>query len=58
VGADWERLLDQPLEAVREQLGISPPPSYEPVPRPGQPPLPAPALRDLLGAFFVRAPAH
>lgn len=28
---DWERLLPLPLALVRERLGISPPPAYEPI---------------------------
>jgi ubiquinone biosynthesis protein COQ4 len=28
---EWERLLPRPLPLVREQLGISPPPAYEPI---------------------------
>lgn len=29
--ADWESLLPEPLPAVRERLGLGPPPSYTPV---------------------------
>ncbi len=29
--ADWEALLPQPLPAVRERLGVGPPPRYDPV---------------------------
>jgi hypothetical protein len=28
---EWERLLPAPLPVVRERLGISPPPAYEPI---------------------------
>jgi ubiquinone biosynthesis protein COQ4 len=31
VGADWENLLDQPLEAVRARFGVTPPVYYSPV---------------------------
>ena len=27
----WERLLDQPLDAVRAELGVGPPPAYTPI---------------------------
>ena len=30
-GADWEALLAMPLERVREELAVGPPPEYEPV---------------------------
>ncbi len=52
VGADWEALLDRRLEDVRAQLGISPPPSYEPI----RPKTEALAPVDLLGGVFSRTP--
>ncbi len=38
--ANWEKLLAQPLEVVREDLGLGPPPSYEQVRSMGAPALP------------------
>ena len=52
VGADWEAMMDWPLEDIRARLGISEPEPYEPVPPTGR----APALGDLLRAFVIRAP--
>ena len=57
VGADWEALLDEPLEAVRRTLGIEAPPRhYAPFPEAG-PPLPAPTPRDLLAGLLRPTPA-
>ncbi|MCG8592424.1 MAG: ubiquinone biosynthesis protein COQ4 [Proteobacteria bacterium] len=56
VGTDWEALLDWPLDDVRQKLHISPPPSYTPIPGPGDPPLPRPTPRDLLSALLLRTP--
>ncbi|MDJ0790033.1 MAG: Coq4 family protein [Myxococcota bacterium] len=56
VGTDWEALLDWPLEDVRRKLGISPPPSYVPIPGPGGPPLPPPRPRDVVAAVFAARP--
>jgi ubiquinone biosynthesis protein COQ4 len=36
-GADWETLLTQPLSAVREQLRLGAPPTYEPMRSAGAP---------------------
>lgn len=54
VGADWEAMLDWPLERVRETLGIDPPAPYAPVPATGEPDLPPPHPRDLLSLPFIR----
>jgi ubiquinone biosynthesis protein COQ4 len=35
--ADWERLLERPLESLRDELGIGTPPSYVPVRSAGAP---------------------
>lgn len=39
--ADWEALLDQPLDEVRETLGVGAPPHYEEVRSEGAPPVAA-----------------
>ena len=52
VGADWEAMMDWQLDDVRTRLGISEPPSYEPIPPTGE----APPLTDLLRAAFIRTP--
>lgn len=52
VGADWEAMLDWRLDDVREQLGISLPPPYEPIRLPGENPL----FIDGLRAAFSRTP--
>jgi len=51
-GADWEGMMGWPLADVRESLGISEPPLYDPIPPTGE----APKLRDLLRAAFVSDP--
>jgi len=38
-GVEWEKLLAQPLERVREQLDVGPPPAYEAVRSEGAPAL-------------------
>jgi ubiquinone biosynthesis protein COQ4 len=38
---DWETLLEQPLERLREQLGVGPAPVYEQMRSAGAPPLAA-----------------
>ena len=52
VGADWEAMMDWQLDDIRARLGISKPPSYEPIPPTGE----SPALIDLLRAAFGRTP--
>lgn len=52
VGADWETMMDQPLDDVRARLGISAPEPYEPIPPTGR----APAVVDLLRAVVTRLP--
>ena len=52
VGADWEAMMDWPLDDVRAHLGISKPPSYEPIRLPGE----DPTFIDGLRAAFSRTP--
>lgn len=40
VDQEWESLLEQPIDGVRRELGIGPPPVYAPVRSAGAPPLP------------------
>ena len=48
LAADWEALLPHPLDQVRAELGISPPPPYVPIPPTGEAPRPVDLLRSLL----------
>lgn len=52
IGADWEGMMEWPLERVRHHLGISEPTPYEPIPPTGE----APPLRDLLRAVLQPEP--
>ena len=52
VGADWEAMMDWQLDDVRAHLGISKPPSYEPIRLPGE----NPTFIDGLRAAFSRTP--
>jgi ubiquinone biosynthesis protein COQ4 len=40
-GKDWEGLLERPLDELREELRIGPPPQYDPVRSAGAPPISA-----------------
>lgn len=46
--ADWETMLDWPLDDVRRELAISPPPDYRPIPPTGEAPRPTDLIRALL----------
>jgi len=52
VGADWEAMLDWQLDDVRAHLGISKPPSYEPIWLPGE----NPTFMDGFRASLSRTP--
>lgn len=39
IDQDWETLLTRPIDEVRNQLGVGPPPRYEQLRSPGAPPL-------------------
>ena len=41
VDADWETLLEQPIDQVREELGVGEPPVYEQMRSAAAPPLAA-----------------
>ena len=40
IDRDWEALLPVPLDRLRRDLGVGPPPAYQPVRSAGAPPLP------------------
>lgn len=40
IDQDWESLLPVPLDRLRRDLGVGPPPAYQPVRSAGAPPLP------------------
>ena len=52
IGADWEAMMNWQLDDVRAHLGISEPPSYEPIPPTGE----APGFADFVRGVFTRAP--
>ncbi len=52
ISADWESMMDWQLDDVRTRLGVSEPPSYEPIPPSGE----APRFIDLARAAFIRNP--
>lgn len=46
--ADWEAMLDWPLDEVRRTLGVSDPPPYQPIPPTGEAPRPGDLVRGAL----------
>ncbi len=53
IAADWEAMMDWPLDRVRTQLRIDAPRPYEPIPPTGE----APTFADLARAAFIRCPS-